>query len=102
MRLQTCLYRLASNFLVLRDNPILNHLPCLVVKWVNSIYVCAVSHFSTGHKKKIALSLAIGESKALNDKTVIYRDGCRCLDPLITERAILTRVNTSSHRLCSF
>ena len=25
----------------------------------------------------------MGESKALNDKTVIYRDGCIRLDPLI-------------------
>jgi hypothetical protein len=77
------LYRLASNFLVLRDNPILNHSPRLVVKWVNNIHGCTVSHFSSRHKKKMALFLAVGESKALNDKTVIYRDGCICLDPLI-------------------
>ena len=72
VELQTCLYRFASNLLVLRDNPILNHLPRLVVKWVNNIYVCAVSPLSSRHKKKIAF-LAVGESKALNDKTVIYR-----------------------------
>ena len=42
MELQTRLYRLASNFLVLRDNPILNHLPRLVVKWVNNIHVRTV------------------------------------------------------------
>jgi len=51
--------RFASNFLVLRDNPILNHLPCLVVKWVNNIYVCAVSPLSSRHKKKIAF-FAVG------------------------------------------
>jgi putative tryptophan/tyrosine transport system substrate-binding protein len=61
----------------------LNHLPGLIVKWVNNIYVCTVGIFFTRHKKKIALFLAIGESKALNDKAVIYRDGCICLDPLI-------------------
>ena len=27
--------------------------------------------------------MAVGESKAMNDETVIYRDGCICLDPLI-------------------
>jgi hypothetical protein len=41
-----------------------------------------VSLLFSRHKKKIAF-LAVGESKALNDKTVIYRDGCICLDPLI-------------------
>jgi len=50
---------------------------------VNNVYVCAVSSLSSRHKKKITLFLAVGESKALNDKTVIYRDGCICLDPLI-------------------
>ena len=82
-------YRFASNFLVLRDNPILNHLPRLVVKWVNDIYVCAVSPLFSRHKKKITLFFAVGESQALNDKTVIYRDGCLCLDPLIIGKSNL-------------
>jgi hypothetical protein len=64
------LNRFANNFLVLRDNPILNHLPRLVVKWVNNIYVCAVSSFFTRHKKKIAI-FAVSESKAMNDKAVV-------------------------------
>jgi hypothetical protein len=83
VELQPCLYRLASNFLVLRDNPILNHLPRLVVKWVNNIYVCAVSPLFSRHKKKIAIFGTVGESKPLNDETVIYRDCCIGLDPLI-------------------
>ena len=70
MELQTRLYRLASNFLVLRDNPILNHLPRLVVKWVNNIYICAVGIFFTRHKKKIAL-FTVREPKAVDDKAVI-------------------------------
>jgi hypothetical protein len=47
----------------------LNHLQCLVVKWVNNIYVCAVSPLFSRHKKKIAF-LAVRESKAVNDKAV--------------------------------
>ena len=68
-------YRFASNSLVLRNNFFLNHLPCFIVKWVNNIYVCTVRHFSTRHEKKIAFFFAVGESKTLNDKTVIYRNG---------------------------
>ena len=50
---------------------------------VNNVYVCAVSSLSSRHKKKITLFLAVGESKALNDKTVIYRDGCICLEVIL-------------------
>jgi hypothetical protein len=38
----------------------------------------------------------VGESKALNDKTVIYRDGCICLDPLI-----ITKTNLDTRDLHS-
>jgi hypothetical protein len=68
----------------------LNHLPPrLVVKWVNNIYVCTVSPLSR-HKKKIAL-LAVGESKALNDKTIIYRDGRICLEIPVCVRNLRIR-----------
>jgi hypothetical protein len=74
--------RLASNFFVRRDNPILNHLSCLVVEWEHNIYVFTISLLSSRHKKKVAF-LAVGEPKALNDKTVIYRDGCICLEVIL-------------------
>ena len=73
---------LGQQFSRIPRQPYLESLPCFVAKWEYNIYLCAVSPLSSRHKKKIAF-LAVGESQALNDKTVIYRDGCIRLDPLI-------------------
>src|SRR5215470_1357746 len=79
----------ASNFLVLRNNFFLNHLPCFIVKRVSNVHVCTISPLSSRHEKKIAFFFAVGEPKTLNDKTVIYRNGCICLDTIIVGKTNL-------------
>ena len=81
-----CLCFSGRDFLVLRDNFFLNHLPRFIVKWVNNIYVCAISRFPSRHEKKIAFFCAVGESKAVNHKAVIQRNSCICLDTVIVAK----------------
>jgi hypothetical protein len=72
VELQT-LCRFASNSFVLRNNFFLNHLPRLVVKRVNNIYVCTVNSSFTRHEKKVTL-FAVSESKSVNRKAVVNRN----------------------------
>ena len=81
--LSPSLNRFPNNSLVLRNNFFLNHLPHLVVQRVNNIHVCTVRHFSSRHEKKITFFCAVGESKAVNHKAVIQRNGRICLDGII-------------------